>query len=124
MRPRTSGAVPAEVSAGRRARLSPEARGQSGVFEQAFDVAMQVVQLREQHELTQADLAARCGIDQGDISRIERGATSPTARTLQRIADALGADGRDHRTFLRLDRQWGISAIRSDKPHKGVRDEK
>lgn len=82
----------AEVSAGRRARLSPEAREQSGVFEQAFDVAMQVVQLREQHELTQADLAARCGIDQGDISRIERGATSPTARTLQRIADALGAD--------------------------------
>jgi len=33
-------------------------------------------------------------MDQGDISRIERGSTSPTAKTLQRIADALGADVR------------------------------
>ena len=31
-------------------------------------------------------------MDQGDISRIERGATNPTARTLQRIAEALDAD--------------------------------
>ena len=38
--------------------------------------------------------AERCGIDQGDISRIERGATSPTARTLQRIAEVLHADVR------------------------------
>ena len=81
-----------EVSAGRRARLSPELREQSRVFEQAYDIAMQVIELREQHGLTQAELAVRCGIDQGDISRIERGATSPTARTLQRIAEALGAD--------------------------------
>ena len=62
------------------------------MFEQAYDVAMQVVELREKHGLTQAQLAELSGIDQGDISRIERGATSPTARTLQRVADALGAD--------------------------------
>ena len=31
-------------------------------------------------------------MDQADISRIERGATSPTTRVLQRIADALDAD--------------------------------
>ncbi len=55
---------------------------------------MQVVELREKHGLTQAQLAERCGIDQGDISRIERGATSPTARTLQRIAEALDAEVR------------------------------
>lgn len=48
--------------------------------------------LRDRHGLTQRQLAERCGIDQGDISRIERGSTSPTARTLQRIADALDAD--------------------------------
>lgn len=53
---------------------------------------MQVIELREKQGLTQAELATRCGIDQADISRIERGATSPTARTLQRIAEALGAD--------------------------------
>lgn len=74
--------------------MSPEAEEQRQVFEQAYDVALQVIALREQHGLTQAELAERCGVDQGDISRIERGATSPTARTLQRIADALDADVR------------------------------
>ncbi len=53
---------------------------------------MQVVDLRERHGLTQGQLAERCGVNQADISRIERGSTSPTARTLQRIADALDAD--------------------------------
>lgn len=83
-----------DVSAARRARLSPEARKQGRVFGEAYDIAVQVIELREKHGLTQAELAARCGIDQGDISRIERGATSPTARTLQRIAEALEADVR------------------------------
>ncbi|MGH8952855.1 MAG: helix-turn-helix domain-containing protein [Acidimicrobiia bacterium] len=53
---------------------------------------MQIVDLRERHGLTQAELAERCGMDQADISRIESGSTSPTARTLQRIAAALDAD--------------------------------
>jgi transcriptional regulator with XRE-family HTH domain len=39
-------------------------------------------------------VAERAGIDQADTSRIERGSTSPTARTLQRLADALDADVR------------------------------
>lgn len=63
-------------------------------LEQAYDVAVQLVELRERRGLTQAELAGRSGVDQGDISRIERGATSPTVRTLQRIADALNADVR------------------------------
>ena len=83
-----------DVSATRRARLSPEAGDQRPVFEQAYEVARQVIDLREKHGMTQAELAERCGVDQGDISRIERGATSPTARTLQRIAEALDADVR------------------------------
>lgn len=81
-----------EVTAARRAPLSPEAVEQRAVFERTYGVALQVIELRERHGLTQAELASRCGIDQGDISRIERGATSPTARTVQRIAQALGAD--------------------------------
>lgn len=47
-----------------------------------------------QHGLTQAELAERCAMDQGDISRIERGSASPMGRTLQRIAAALDADVR------------------------------
>ena len=83
-----------DVTADRRVRLSPEARAQRAVFERAYEIAVQIIELREEHGLTQAELAKRCGIDQGDISRIERGSTSPTARTLQRIAEALGADVR------------------------------
>ncbi len=83
-----------DVTAARRERLSPAAKGAREVFEQAYDIAMQVVELRERHGLTQAELAERCGMDQGDISRIERGSTSPTARTLQRIAAALDAEVR------------------------------
>jgi ribosome-binding protein aMBF1 (putative translation factor) len=83
-----------EIVAERRVRLGPETREQAKVFEQAYDIAVQVIGLREKHGLTQAELARRCGMDQGDISRIERGATSPTTRTLQRIADALDADVR------------------------------
>ena len=83
-----------EIAGRRRARLSPQARRQGEVFAQAYDIALQVIDLREKHGLSQAELAERCGMDQGDISRIERGSTSPTARTLQRIADALSADVR------------------------------
>lgn len=81
-----------EISADRRARLSPEAHEQRRVFESAYSIAVQLIELRERHGLTQAELATRCGIDQGDISRIERGATSPTTRTLERIAEALDTD--------------------------------
>lgn len=83
-----------EVTARRRSKQSEQADAQAAVFGQAYDIAMQIVELREKHGLTQAQLADRCGIDQGDISRIERGATSPTARTLQRIANVFDADVR------------------------------
>jgi transcriptional regulator with XRE-family HTH domain len=66
--------------------------GQSRIFEGAYVVAMQVVELREKHGLTQIQLAERSGIDQGDISRIERGSAMPNEKTLIRIADALNAD--------------------------------
>ncbi len=52
----------------------------------AYEIAVQVIDLRQKHGLTQAQLAERCGVDQADISRIERGSSSQT-RTLQRIAE-------------------------------------
>ena len=83
-----------DVASRRRARSGARAEAQREVFVEAYDIAMQIVALREDRGLTQAELAERCGIDQGDLSRIERGATSPTARTLGRIAEALDADVR------------------------------
>jgi ribosome-binding protein aMBF1 (putative translation factor) len=81
-----------KAAAGRRSNLSEAGKAQSRVFEGACAVAMQVVELREKHGLTQIQLAERSGIDQGDISRIERGSGMPNEKTLIRIADALSAD--------------------------------
>ncbi|MDQ3209844.1 MAG: helix-turn-helix domain-containing protein [Actinomycetota bacterium] len=83
-----------DVTAARRERLSPDTTAQREVFGQAYDIATQIIEVRGRHGRTQAEVAERCGMDQGDISRIERGSTSPTLRTLQRIAQALNADVR------------------------------
>lgn len=81
-----------QASAERRSQLTEAAKAQQEVFERTYSLGMQVVELRERRGLTQEDLAKRTGIDQADISRIERGAANPTARTLLRIGDALGAE--------------------------------
>lgn len=56
----------------------------------SFDLAAHIRQLREELGWTQEDLAARAHIDQGDLSRIERGATDPRWSTVNRIINALG----------------------------------
>lgn len=81
-----------EAVAHRRARQSGTARRQAEVFAGAYAIAVQLIELRERRGLTQAELATATGIDQGDISRIERGSANPTEKTLTRLADALGAD--------------------------------
>jgi DNA-binding XRE family transcriptional regulator len=63
-----------------------------GVFEQAYRLARQIVELREKHQLTQIELAEKTGVPQSQISRIERGVISPTSTTLAKIGQALGAD--------------------------------
>ena len=78
-----------EIAAERRAEFPAEAKVWKDVLGEAYDIAVQVMTLREERGLTQGQLAELSGIDQADISRIERGAANPTAKTLQRIADAL-----------------------------------
>jgi DNA-binding XRE family transcriptional regulator len=81
-----------EAAAQRQERLPPGARRRSEVFAGAYDMAVQLIELRERRGMTQAELAAATGLDQGDISRIERGAANPTERTLLHIAHVLDAD--------------------------------
>lgn len=54
-------------------------------------LASQVLALRRQRGLTQAQLAQRSGIGQSEISRLERGRMVPTIQTVDRVASALGA---------------------------------
>lgn len=53
--------------------------------------ASAVAAARAAKGLSQKQLAAMTGIDQGDISRIERGVANPSVSTLERIANALDA---------------------------------
>ncbi len=52
--------------------------------------ASAVASARALSGISQKQLAAATGIDQSDISRIERGAANPSVSTLERIARALG----------------------------------
>lgn len=54
-------------------------------------VANAVLSARAKAGISQKELAAATGIDQSDISKIERGVANPSISTLNRIANALGA---------------------------------
>ena len=51
-----------------------------------------VLAARARKGISQKDLAAATGIDQSDISKIERGVANPSLGTLNRIAQALDAE--------------------------------
>ena len=51
-----------------------------------------VYSARARAGLSQTDLSAAMGIDQSDISKIERGIANPSISTLKRIADALNCE--------------------------------
>lgn len=52
--------------------------------------AQAVAAARAVRGISQKQLAQMTGIDQSDISRIERGTANPSISTLERIAKALG----------------------------------
>lgn len=51
--------------------------------------------LREQHGMTQKQLADALGLNQSAIALWESGKTVPTLQNLYRLADILGCDARD-----------------------------
>ena len=65
-------------------------RVETGAYQGAS--AKAVAAARAQAGLSQKELAERTGIDQSDISKIERGVANPSVATLERIAAALGGE--------------------------------
>ena len=78
--------------AARRKPMSPEGRAQATVFDRGATLAADVLALRLARGWTQVQLAERSGIDQSDISRIERGLSNATEATLGRLAEVLDAE--------------------------------
>jgi DNA-binding XRE family transcriptional regulator len=83
----------AELEAEARAE-GPEAVAELEAFRLHFSLARQLGQQRRAQHLTQKQLADRSGIDQAEISRIERGQSNPTTATLGALTRALGLDVR------------------------------
>jgi ribosome-binding protein aMBF1 (putative translation factor) len=74
-------------------RANSEAvRRARAVVDQGYAIARQVLELRERRGMTQVQLAEGSGVPQSQISRIERGAISPTATTLAKLATVLDAE--------------------------------
>lgn len=73
-----------------REAAGPEELALHDAYREHFRLANQIIELRRAAGLTQQALAASTGIDQSEISRIERGIANPTQETLLRLGKALG----------------------------------
>lgn len=70
----------------------PDAVAELEALRLHYSLARQIIARRHQKHLTQKQLAELSGIDQAEISRIERGQANPTAATLGALTGALGVD--------------------------------
>ena len=55
-----------------------------------MDVIRAMIDARIEQNLTQKELAARTGIDQADISKLENGTRNPGLKLLKKLASGLG----------------------------------
>ena len=72
---------------------------QDQVFRAAYDaedkhieLVLQIIKLRQQRGMTQADLAKAIGTRQANVSRLERFDSNLTVGTLEKVAQALGVN--------------------------------
>ena len=73
-------------------RAGPQGTADYAAAGATHRLARQVFDLRKAAGLTQRQLAARSGVQQADISRIEAGDANPTLATIAALAYALGAE--------------------------------
>jgi DNA-binding XRE family transcriptional regulator len=72
----------------------PQAVAELEALRLHYSLARQLANRRRDQHLTQKQLAELSGIDQAEISRIERGQANPTTATLGALARALHVDVR------------------------------
>jgi ribosome-binding protein aMBF1 (putative translation factor) len=64
----------------------PVLKAEYDALEPEFNIIQAMIDARKNTGLSQTQLAARTGIDQSDISRIETGDANPSLNTLKRLA--------------------------------------
>lgn len=68
----------------------PEAKKEYDALEPEFQLVLALLELRNEQNLTQQELADRTGINRSDISKIEHGNANPSLKTMKRLAAAMG----------------------------------
>ena len=68
----------------------PQLRAEYDALQPEYDIIQAMIDARNAQNLTQKELAAKTGITQADISRIENGTRNPSLALLKRLAAGLG----------------------------------
>ncbi len=68
----------------------PEFKKEWDDIQPEMDVIRAMIDARIKQNLTQKELAARTGIDQADISKLENGTRNPSLKLLKKLASGLG----------------------------------
>ena len=67
----------------------PEFKKEWDDIQPEMDVIRAMIDARIEQNLTQKELAARTGIDQADISKLENGTRNPSLKLLKKLASLL-----------------------------------
>ena len=67
-----------------------EVRAEYDALEPEFAIIQAMIDARKSKGMTQKQLADATGINQADISKLERGNANPSLHTLQRLAAGMG----------------------------------
>ena len=67
-----------------------EVRAEYDALEPEFAIIQAMIDARKSRGMTQKQLADATGINQADISKLDRGNANPSLRTLQRLAAGMG----------------------------------
>ncbi|MBS4895090.1 MAG: helix-turn-helix transcriptional regulator [Gordonibacter pamelaeae] len=68
----------------------PEYAAEYERLEPVYDIISAITLARAEQNLTQRELAERCGMRQSAFARLESGNANPTLKTLQQVAKGLG----------------------------------
>mgnify|MGYP004547283267 FL=1 len=69
---------------------NPKVKAEYDALQPEYDIIQAMIDARLSQNITQIELAARTGITQADISRIENGTRNPSLSMMKRLAQGLG----------------------------------
>ena len=73
-----------------KALQNPEVKAEYDALQPEYDIIQAMIEARVEQNMTQKDLAARTGITQADISRIENGTRNPSLSMVKNLHRGLG----------------------------------